>query len=199
MSRLYVCTGGYNAWWEEFLVIFPSWCMLYFLCFWTTGHLGKFPGLMQESHNNVKIDISPFFFPSFFPSSPPPFFPFSLVWHSEGMQCGPPELFCLVKLFESSPSCCSAITWVTAWLTLGLKYVYVLAGGEQHLPQCFKTQARHIQTIFIHLTGEDLVTRPHVLQGSLANMVYLNSPVSCYHSMATAEREEDFGGWLELA
>ena len=50
------------------------------------------------------------------------------------------------------------------------------------------------ETIFIHLTGENIVTWPHLLQGSLANIVYLDSLVSGYNSVTTAEGEEDFGG-----
>ena len=65
---------------------------------------------------------------------------------------------------------------------------------EEHLPQCFKTQARHMPDNFHSFTGENLATQPHLLQGSLTNIVYLNSSGSCYNSMTTAKGEEDFGG-----
>lgn len=86
---------------------------------------------------------------------------------------------------------------LSAWLKLGLKYIHVLACGkemslEEHLPQCFKTQARSNTQFSFHLTSENLVTWPHLLQGSLAAVVYLDGLVSCPDSMTMAEGEEDF-------
>ena len=51
-TQLSMSIPSYNAWREEFPVIFPVWYRLYFLYFWTSVHplLGKFPGPMQESH-----------------------------------------------------------------------------------------------------------------------------------------------------